>query len=115
VLDPANSNGNWALIWSPFAALCDTKISGAGTLLNVTLTPPRVVESGTLAAEAVVEAKFVPKIETSDPGATGCPFAKLAPFTTPPWATVCPYAAIAPEKHASMNEIVFTKAFPLRL
>jgi hypothetical protein len=43
----------------------------------------------------------VPKIETNDPGATGWPVAKLAPFKTPPDETeVCAFAAIAREKVA---------------
>jgi hypothetical protein len=36
----------------------------------LTLTLPRVVESGTVLAEAEVEARLVPKMEISDPGAT---------------------------------------------
>jgi hypothetical protein len=72
-------------------------------LLKVTLTPPSDVESGTVVAAELVEARFVPKMETNDPGATGCPVAKLAPFKTPPDATEgvdCAYAAKLREREA---------------
>src|SRR5580658_2020251 len=63
-------------------------------LLKVTFTLPSEVDRGTLVAAAVPDAKSEPKIDTNDPGATGCPVAKLAPFKTPPAETEgCAYAA----------------------
>ncbi len=44
---------------------------GAGTPLNVTLTPPREVENGTESASACVAPGNDPKIVTSAPGASG--------------------------------------------
>jgi hypothetical protein len=43
------------------------------------------VESGTEEADFTPAAKFVPKIDTREPGETACPLAKLAPLTTPPF------------------------------
>ena len=92
------------MIWSPLAALCDTKISGEGMLLKVTLTPPSDVESGTLLAEAVVVLRFVPKMETREPAATAWPLVKLAPFNTPPFAIAgCAHAAAPSDKIAAMK------------
>src|SRR6202046_2735402 len=66
-----------------------TASSGAaGKSANVTVTPPRVVEKGMVAAVASLLTNPVPKIDTRPPGDTGCPFAKLAPFRTPPSTTV---------------------------
>ncbi len=52
--------------------------------LNVTETFDSEVESGMEFARALPDARFVPKIETREPGATACPLTKLAPFRTPP-------------------------------
>src|SRR5262245_29594592 len=63
--------GSCALTW-----LGDTNCSGAGVLLKLTDTPANELESGTLLAEASADASSVPKMETSEPGATanpGCP------------------------------------------
>src|SRR5436305_474485 len=62
------------------------KKNGTGVSLILTVEPAKLVGSGTEFTFAVVSAISLPKIETSDPGATG-PAAKLAPFTTPPAAT----------------------------
>src|SRR5271156_3246788 len=63
--------------------------SGAGgRSANVTVTPPRWFDRGMVSAVASLLTSPVPKIETSPPGATGCPFAKLAPLSTPPSATL---------------------------
>ena len=55
--------------------------------MNETLTLAIKAESGMVSAWAVVEARLVPKIDTSAPGATAWPEAKLAPFTTLPLGT----------------------------
>lgn len=55
--------------------------------LTDTDTPLSVVESGTVPEEAMFEARFVPKIETSDPGATACPVDAPAVLVTPPALT----------------------------
>ena len=79
-------------------------------LPKVTLAFPSVVDSGTLLAEAVLAARFVPKIETSDPGATAWPVVKLAPLIMPPFEItgVCAkanaaLAIIAEERTVSFN------------
>jgi hypothetical protein len=48
----------------------------------VTVTSASAVERGTVLAEAREPARFDPKMEAIEPGATG-PVAKVAPFTTP--------------------------------
>src|SRR4051812_2462185 len=61
--------------------------------LNVTETFESDVDNGTESACASAPARLSPKMETIEPGATGTPPAKLAPFTMPPsvtdgiWAT----------------------------
>ena len=67
--------------------------------MKVTFTSVSVVENGTELAVAVEDARFVPKIETSDPGATGCPLMKLAELSDARLgsiAGVCADATIAP-------------------
>ena len=39
------------------------------------------IENGIESASVLTDAKFVPKMETSEPGATGCPALKLAEFS----------------------------------
>jgi hypothetical protein len=61
--------------------------------LNVTLAPPREIGRGVVVAVASVAPGNVPKMDTSEPGATADPlpfasFAKLAALVTPPTATV---------------------------
>ena len=56
-------------------------------LLNITVTAPSDVERGMESAWARLVARFVPKIETREPGATPWLVAKLAAFSTPPDAT----------------------------
>src|SRR5579883_1139616 len=73
---PVKPDGSWALICRG-----PTKNRGAGRPLKVTEVPPSEVDSGTVLAVASPEAKFVPKIETIEPGATG--WRKLAASTTP--------------------------------
>src|ERR1700723_3425438 len=51
-----------------------TALSGAGTPLKETVTPPSEVENGTVSALACVAPRPDPKIATSDPGATGVPW-----------------------------------------
>src|ERR1043166_7841146 len=87
---PNAPNGSCALSCAGSPGI--TFRSGAGTSPKVTDTPPSDVENGTVSAEAKLVARFAPKIDTSDPTATGIPrpfasFAKLAPFKTPPSAT----------------------------
>jgi hypothetical protein len=82
-LPDATFQGTTALIWF------DCKYSSGASMVvppltNFTVTPPSVVESGTVEALAGAAAKLVPKIEKSEPGAIACPGVKLAPFTTPP-------------------------------
>ena len=55
--------------------------------LKVTLTPPRELGRGIEPAAACEEVSPEPKMETRDPGATGCPRARVAALTTPPSAT----------------------------
>src|SRR4051812_8635492 len=55
---------------------------GAAVPLTVTLTPARDDGRGIELATVLLAAKFLPKIEASDPGATA-PCVKLAEFTTP--------------------------------
>src|SRR5260370_782855 len=57
------------------------KNKGAGSLLNVTETPPSEAVSGIVSACDIPDARFDPKIDTIDPGVTGTPGVKLAPFT----------------------------------
>src|SRR5260370_3545300 len=71
--------GIWAFTWPG-----ETKYSPAGMLLNVTDTLLSDVESGMLSFCVRPEASSVPKIETSEPGATAWSLVKLAPFKTPP-------------------------------
>src|SRR5262245_45051401 len=70
-----NSAGTWKL-------LCVGLTYKSGTRVDpiVTVTPPRVVGSGTILAVAVVVARLLPKIVCSDLGAAPC--TKLAAFTT---------------------------------
>src|SRR5436309_8853103 len=56
-----------------------TPETAAATPLKVTLTSARDVGSGIESARVLPEAKFVPKMDTSEPGATG-PAVKLAEF-----------------------------------
>src|ERR1700691_930910 len=61
-------NGSCALIWFSL-----TKYSPAGILLNVTdVTSLNAVGSGMAPAAAVEAARFVPKMDTMEPGATPC-------------------------------------------
>jgi hypothetical protein len=84
-------------------------------LTNLTVTPPSDVDSGMESAPAMEEAKFDPKMETSDPPVMGCPETKLAPFTIPPgvifgvWATASPAIAIIKAKQRIRIDLpVFT-------
>ena len=70
-----SEEGICRLIWPG-----EMKESGAGTPLIVTEVPPSVKGNGAL-ADCVVVARLLPKILTSDPGATGD--AHEAEFTTP--------------------------------
>src|SRR5579864_7264577 len=71
------SQGNCALIWSPLTGSWNTPESGAATPLKVTTTLfDRVVERGMELASALADARLVPKLETSEPGATACPLTK---------------------------------------
>ena len=65
-------------------------------MLKVTVTPSKDVESGIVDADFIPAAKFVPKIETKEPGEIACPPAKLAPFTTPPLEMTGVWAIITP-------------------
>ena len=61
-------NGSCALIWFRL-----TKYNPAGILLNVTdVTSLNPVGSGMALALAVEAARFVPKMDTMEPGATPC-------------------------------------------
>src|SRR5579863_2125794 len=75
---PFASQGIWKLICCGEAAN-----KGAETPLTRILTPPSVVGKGTLLALTREAARFVPKTEAIDPGASGR-LLKLAPFTVPP-------------------------------
>src|SRR5262245_1492034 len=75
-------HGSWALIWPAL-----TNASGAGTLLKVTETLASDVDKGMESAEAVDVARFVPKIDTRDPGVTACPGTNEAELRTPLSAT----------------------------
>src|SRR5712692_1546024 len=76
----AVSKGTWALICPG-----ETKKSGAGVPFTVTAAPANCVGKGTSDAKIVSAARFTPKIEMIDPGATGTgDGAKLAPLTMPP-------------------------------
>ncbi len=81
---PANSQGNWKLIW-----VGETKNSGAGLPFKVMLTPPREVGSGRETATWMPEARLEPNSEPIEPAAGGCP-PKLAPLTMPPELMVGP-------------------------
>src|SRR5258706_5154550 len=77
------AQGTWALICPP-----ETKYNAAGRPWMVTDVPFRLKGKGTLEAALTDVAKFVPKIEMMEPGATPPPGAsgrrKLAPFKIPP-------------------------------
>jgi hypothetical protein len=60
------SYGNWALICVGL-----TRNRGASMPFTSAETPPSVVGSGVEDAPIVVDARFVPRIEIIDPGATG--------------------------------------------
>jgi hypothetical protein len=62
------SYGIWALICVGL-----TKTSGAGFPFTVTEVPASVIGNGTLAALAVVEARFVPKMLNNSPDASTVP------------------------------------------
>jgi hypothetical protein len=53
--------------------------------LKLTDVLSSVTGSGIVAADAVWEARFVPKMDTNEPGTTGA--VKVAASTTPPAAT----------------------------
>src|SRR5712671_2859852 len=76
----AVSNGSWALIWCG-----ETKLRGMLTPFTFTETSASWPAQGAVAAVAVETVRFEPKIENSEPGATG--ETKLAPFTIPPALT----------------------------
>jgi purine nucleoside phosphorylase len=64
------------------------------------------VENGTVLANAIEEARLVPKIETSEPGATACPEAKLAEFSAARVGSICgvwEYAATAPKTKSAID------------
>jgi len=74
------SQGTWK-----FTCKLETKNRGAcSPLANCRESPPRLPESGKPLAPVLEETAKVPKAEAMLPGATGCPAAKLAAFTTPP-------------------------------
>src|ERR1017187_4425661 len=62
------SYGIWALICVGL-----TKTSGAGFPFTVTEVPARIIGNGSLGAPAVGEARFVPKMLNSSPGASTVP------------------------------------------
>src|SRR5689334_15531685 len=108
------SHGTCTLSWSPFASLCTTSFKVALTPANVTLTLDSEVESGIDNADAVAALRFVPKIDTSDPGATGTPdLSKLAPLSTPPAAItgVCAFAAAPPSINIAAKKAAGIKTF----
>ena len=55
--------------------------------LNLTDTPASELGRGIALAWVVLGARFVPKMETKEPGVTTCPLAKLAALITPPSTT----------------------------
>jgi hypothetical protein len=86
-----NPNGNCALTCEGVPGIMLN--IGAGRLLTVTETPPSKFGSGVSLADAMTGARFAPKIETSEPGATASPspnrfFAKLAPLRMAPLITL---------------------------
>src|SRR5258708_3411065 len=75
----STSHRTCTLIWSPLASLWNTPEIAAGMPLKLTFMSAKDIESGIELAVVLAEAKLVPKIETSEPGATA-PGAKLAEF-----------------------------------
>ena len=79
----STSKGTCALICPS-----ETENRGEAVPLKVTLVSSKVVGRGTLSADRIAVAKFVPKMETIAPGAPAPPDSvaarKLAPFTIPP-------------------------------
>src|SRR5579872_4818492 len=95
--------GNCALICPP-----DTKSRPAVMPLKVTPTlSASEVERGTVSFCCRFAARFVPKIDTSCPGASGAPadLSKLAAFNTPPGTMVGVWHSAAAAHKAARRQI----------